>query len=402
MVIFRTNIKNNNTSSRQLLQKKKIISTINKSNEHVTIPAICKKLKLSVPTGTKLINELIKENIIIKAGKIETDNGRRPITYKVNVNCAYAIGIEILLKHISLSIFNINMEEVFHKENNTFILENTPECLNNTISFIKECINESKIDEKTILGVGIGITGRVNNIIGKSYNYFNFLDDTLKKYIEKEINLPTFIDNDTHVLGLAEQYLGKCKNKQNAIVVNLSRGLGIVIIANGEVVSGEKGFAGEFGHMQFNNSSKLCICGKQGCLGTEVSGFALEEEFKNSIKEGKVSLAYNENNENIRYKNIIKAALNGDVLSITLIQDIGHKLGKALGNIINLLNPETIIIGGNFAVANEILNDSIKTGMKQTTLAHPLRACKLVFSELGNDTGIKGAGTLVLKTYNLI
>jgi predicted NBD/HSP70 family sugar kinase len=163
------------------------------------------------------------------------------------------------------------------------------------------------------------------------------------------------------------------------------------------------GFAGEFGHMQMGNSQKLCICGKRGCLGMEVSGYALEENFKSAIKGGGISLANKgESLDEIRYEDILEAAQEGDGLSINLLQGMGEILGMALGNIVNLLNPELVIIGGKFAQAGYMFTDSIKTGMNKTALTIPLRYLTIKTSQLGSGTGSIGASAMVFKQHDLI
>lgn len=403
MELFLKDIKDVNNENRQYAQKRTIVALLNKSESPLTIPGICKKVKLSIPTGTKLINELIEDKIIVELGKKETDNGRRPSLYKVDPNYAYSIGLVVLLKGLSFSIFNLGMEEVYTCEDESFILENTSECLDQVVGFIQESIIQSGINSNKILGLGIGITGRVNSRTGNSYNYFNFLEESLTSYLSNRLACTVYIDNDTHVMGLAEQVFGKAKNVKNAFVVNLSRGLGLAIIFNGEIVLGEQGFAGEFGHIQFAESDKLCLCGKRGCLGTEVSGHALEQNFLEQIKAGETSLLLNSKELNaIQYEDILNAAWDGDALSISLIHNMGFLIGKALGNMINLLNPGAIIVGGKFISAREVLTDSIKSGMTHTALSLPLRSCDLIFSSIGADAAIKGAGALVLRRLQFI
>ena len=403
MELFLKDIKDVNNENRQYAQKRTIVALLNKSESPLTIPGICKKVKLSIPTGTKLINELIEDKIIVELGKKETDNGRRPSLYKVDSNYAYSIGLVVLLKGLSFSIFNLGMDEVYKCEDESFILENTPECLDKVIGFIQESITQSGINSNKILGLGIGITGRVNSRTGNSYNYFNFLEESLTSYLSDRLACTVYIDNDTHVMGLAEQVFGKAKNVKNAFVVNLSRGLGLAIIFNGEIVLGEQGFAGEFGHIQFAESDKLCLCGKRGCLGTEVSGHALEQNFQEQIKAGETSLLLNSKElSTIQYEDILNAAWEGDALSISLIHNMGFLIGKALGNMINLLNPGAIIVGGKFVSAREVLTDSIKSGMTHTALSLPLRSCDLIFSSIGADAAIKGAGALVLRRLQFI
>lgn len=405
MDFFSRNIREISNENRQYAQKRKIVSVLMKSGEPMTIPDLCIIIKASIPKGTKLVNELIDEGILTEFGKRETENGRRPVLYKVRPDFACTIGVVIQLKGISFSVFNMEMEEIYQQEDATFILENTEVCLNEVVRFIRESVAGSGIAANRILGIGIGITGRVNTATGSSYTYFDSLDVSLSSYLKDKLKTRIYIDNDTHLIGLAEQVFGKAKDIKNALIVNISRGLGLSIVAGGDIVSGGQGFAGEFGHMQFSGAgNKLCICGKRGCLGTEVSGYALEENFREKIKSGESSLLLStgEDIENIHYEKIIKAANSGDVLSISLTHEIGFKLGKALGNIVNLLNPELVIVGGKFTIASEIILEAIKTGMVHTTLSQPLRSCALDFSSIGPEGGIKGAGALVLRQLDII
>ncbi|WP_462317799.1 ROK family protein [Marinilabilia sp.] len=389
--------------SRQAKQKNKIIRALSKASDPLTIPELQKMVRISTPTTIKLTNELMDDDLVLEEGKKETENGRRPTLYTLNINKFYAIGVEILFKRISIAVVRLDQEVVLEKQDKNFRLENTPECLETVISFIQETLQETKIEKEHILGIGIGLTGRVNTLTGESYNFFNFHDEPLAQYLTKRLKKRIYIDNDTHVMGLAEQVLGQAKEARNALILNVSRGLGMTIIAHKRIVTGGMGFAGEFGHMQMGNSEKLCICGKRGCLGMEVSGYALEENFKSDISGGGISLASsNKELEDIRYDDIIEAANEGDGLSINLLQQMGEKLGMALGNIVNLLNPELIIIGGKFAQAGYMFTDSIKTGMNKTALTIPLRYLTIKTSQLGSETGYIGASAMVFKQHDLI
>ncbi|PWE01106.1 ROK family protein [Marinilabilia rubra] len=389
--------------SRQAKQKNKIIRALSKASDPLTIPELQKMVRISTPTTIKLTNELMDDDLVLEEGKKETENGRRPTLYTLNINKFYAIGVEILFKRISIAVVRLDQKVVLEKQDKNFRLENTPECLETVISFIQETLQETNIEKEHILGIGIGLTGRVNTLTGESYNFFNFHDEPLAQYLTKRLKKRIYIDNDTHVMGLAEQVLGQAKEARNALILNVSRGLGMTIIAHKRIVTGGMGFAGEFGHMQMGNSEKLCICGKRGCLGMEVSGYALEENFKSDISGGGISLASsNKELEDIRYDDIIEAANEGDGLSINLLQQMGEKLGMALGNIVNLLNPELIIIGGKFAQAGYMFTDSIKTGMNKTALTIPLRYLTIKTSQLGSETGYIGASAMVFKQHDLI
>jgi predicted NBD/HSP70 family sugar kinase len=271
------------------------------------------------------------------------------------------------------------------------------------VEFVENAITDSGINRSKIIGVGVGITGRVNSKTGESFSYFNFMGIPLKQYLSDALKLDVLVGNDTRTAGIAEQVQDEGKDKRNSLFVNVSQGLGLSMMFNGKVISGESGFAGEFGHMQFGRKNRLCVCGKRGCLGTEVSGYGLHQDLMEAINSNEESLFFEiANKEKYHYKDVFKAANQGDGLSIKLLQDIGVLLGEALGNIINLLNPGVVIVGGEFVSVKEIFIDAINVGLKKTALVHPLKQCAIVFSELGKDAFAKGAAAMVLKHHDLV
>lgn len=401
--IFNGNYTEITNESRLMQQKLRIIQVISQKGHGITVPDICKELKISAPTGIKLVNELQEEGFLTVAGKKETLNGRKPAIYALkNVNF-YALSVEILLKRISVGIIDSRLNTVYYRQKTDFTLENTQECLDKVESFIIECLNNSGISENTILGMGMGITGRVKSSTGESLNFFNFMEQPLAEYFSGIFDIPVFLNNDTRCFGQAERIIGKAREANHAIVINLSRGLGTSLIVDNKIVNGGLGFAGELGHMQFGNKQRMCLCGKKGCLGNDVGGFALEENFTEKIAQGeKTIVELPENGVSVRYDDILLAALEGDDLSIKLVQEMGYKLGHALGNIINLLNPELIIIGGKFAKLKDLLLDPVKTGLSSSALVSSLHYCNIEFSELGDLAGLKGAGALVFEYFELI
>jgi predicted NBD/HSP70 family sugar kinase len=400
---FNSDITKNTNEGRLMQQKLKIIQAISQNGYGITVPEICEELQISAPTGIKLVNQLQDDGFLYVVGKKETVNGRRPNIYGLKNVEFHALSVEILLKRISVGIIDSKLNILYYRQKTDFELKDTPECLASVESFITECLHNSGITEDSVLGMGIGITGRVNNYSGESFTFFNFMDQPLAGYFSNIFDIPVFLNNDTRCFGLAEKMIGEARDANHAIVINLSRGLGTSLIIDNKIVNGAVGFAGELGHMQFGSKEKMCLCGKSGCLGNDVGGYALEENFAEKLSEGEQSLLkLPEDGKSIRYDDILQAALNGDNLSIKLVQDMGNKLGSALGNIVSLLNPELIIIGGKFSRLKEILLGPVKSGLTSSALINPLNHCRVEFSDLGDLGGLKGAGALVFEYFELI
>jgi transcriptional regulator of PTS gene len=401
--IFKGNFINVTNEARLMQQKLRIIQVISQNGHGITVPDICKELKISAPTGIKLVNELQHEGFLSVVGKKETLNGRKPVIYALkNVNF-YALSVEILLKRITVGIIDSKLNTAYYRQKTDFILENTAECLHHVESFILECLENSGVGDESILGMGLGITGRVKNETGESLTFFNFMDRPLGEYLSKTMDIPVILNNDTRCIGMAEKIIGKANQINDAIVINLSRELGTCLILDKKIVNGSMGLAGELVHMQFGNRHQMCLCGKKGCLGNDVGGLALEKIFMGKVDAGEHTMVeISHSGKPVRYNEILMAALKGDDLSIALVQEMGYKLGNALGNIINLLNPEMIIIAGKFAKLRSIMLDPIRRGINNSALIDPSQGCNVEFSELGDLGGLKGAGALVFENFELI
>jgi predicted NBD/HSP70 family sugar kinase/predicted transcriptional regulator len=315
---------------RQFEQLKSIVNFLSKSNEALTIPEIAEFVKISVPTCNKLVKELVDKNLVIEEGKKEVENGRRPNLYALKKENFYAVGAEILEKWIHVSVDRVDLETVHEAFSRTFVLEDTQVCLDYIVSFIKKTIDESSASLDQIIGVGLALTGSVNGNTGESADYFKNIGVFLREYLGEKLALPVTIDNDTRVLGIAEQVLGGAKGVDNVLIVNVSRNLGLSIILDKNMIFGAWGFAGHLGHVQFGTKGRLCTCGKKNCLRTEVSGDALYMDLKEALKAGETSIYFNlENIEKYKYHDVLDAVNKGDALSIKLLTTQGEKLGQS-------------------------------------------------------------------------
>lgn len=402
-LFFLTRDDSSNLKNRQLEQQQNIIRYLAKSGSALSIPEIADHIKTSIPTSTKLTKDLISNKFIQKGGKKETVNGRRPTTYTLNKEKFYVVGVEVLEKFIHASVVRIDMETKHDNLSRSFRLEDSKKCLEEITNFIKKSIKESGIKPSQIIGIGVGLKGSVNGHTGKSKDYFNHTGISLKKHLESKLKLPVILDNDTRAIAAAEQVLGIANGVENVLVVKVSRHLGLSVILNQKTIIGGAGLAGSFAHIRFKEGNRLCSCGKTGCIGTEVGGDALQKDLADALKEGKRSLHFElDKIDNYQYHDILDAVLKGDSLGIQLLHNQGDKLGQALGNIINLLNPDMIVIGGEFVMVQDFLLDAIKIGIKKTALLDALISCRVEASTLGRYLSSKAGICLLLKAIDLI
>ena len=329
-------------------------------NGECTLSELTKELHISVPTITKLVQELVQENIVSDLGKVETPGGRRPNVFGLASSAIYFAGVNIGRDNMSFLITDLHNNIVKEELLTDFELQDRPQCLEKICSNIAHFIDTCGVERAKILGVGVSVSGRVNPTTGRSYRYFTSSEQSLRDMIEQRIGIRVLLENDSRARCYAEYTNSKSKDEMDVLYLHLGRGLAIGIVMNGKLYYGKSGFAGEFGHIPFFDNEIICSCGKKGCLETEVSGIAIEQKFGRLISQGVNTILrekYNKH-EAIHVDEIIDAAKHDDNLSIELIEEVGEKAGKAVAFLINTFNPEKKIKLATYAsrcIENEIL-----------------------------------------------
>lgn len=379
--------------SKNALLKKKII-THYIYNGSSTITDLSKELDLSVPTVTKFISEMCEEGYINDYGKLETSGGRHPSLYGLNPESGYFIGVDIKKFAINLALINFKGDMLELKMNTPYKFENTPEALEELCKLIKDFIAETEVKLEKVMNICINISGRVNPESGYSFSMFNFSENPLADVLRKKIGFPVCIDNDTRAMTYGEYMKGCVTGEKNIIFVNISWGLGISIIIDGKIYTGKSGFSGEFGHINVFDNEIICHCGKKGCLETEASGSAFHRIFLERIKNGETSILserLKEKNKALTLDELIAAACKEDPLCIEIVEEIGQKLGKQIAGLINIFNPELVIIGGTLSLTGDYITQPIKTAVRKYSLNLVNKDSAILTSKLKDKAGIIGA-----------
>jgi len=390
------NSKNSGTEYKNALLKKSMLVYL-ADNDGVTIAGLAKELNLSVPTVTKLLTDLKEEGYLEDNGKIETAGGRRPNVFGLVAEVLYFVGVDVRRKRIEMVLMDFQGKVVCKKEGIPYTLENTPAALEKICTVTELFIEECGVDKAKIAGVGISLTGRVDPNEGYSYTYFNFNEMPLTEVLGNRLGIPVYIENDSRAMMFAEKSFGVVKDEKNVLFLNLGRGIGVGTMFDGKLYYGKTGFAGEFGHIPLFDNEAICHCGKKGCLETEASGIVLEKMFIQHLEGGETSLLSEKwkAGQEILLYDIIKAANNDDVLSISLIAEVADKLGRGIGVLINLLNPDLVVVGGSFSLAGDYLMLPLKAAVNKYSLSLVSRDTRFKLSLLGENASMLGVAMLV-------
>jgi glucokinase-like ROK family protein len=381
---------------KNLILKKKILGYFANTG-NATLNDLSKVLKTSTPKINEIITELIEAELVKDYGKIGSNVGRRPNLYGLSPNSAFFLGAEVKRNYVNIGLINFQKDIIKLSEKIPYKLDNTIASLDELCKIINSFIKELSIDPQKILGLGINLSGRINCKTGYSYSYFYFNETPLSQIIEEKTGIQTYLENDSRAMAYGEFSDGSIKEEKNVLFVNIDHGIGLGMMIGGKLYYGKSGFSGEFGHIPLFNNEILCHCGKKGCLETEASGNTLVKKFKQCLKDGSSSIVTRsgKNVDDIRLEDVIQAAKKDDVLAIELIGDLGDKLGRGIALLINIFNPELIILGGSLSTTGDYIFLPIKSAINKYSLSILNNDTEIRMSVLGEKAGVMGACLLV-------
>ena len=204
-------------------------------NGECTLSELTRELHISVPTMTKLVQELVDDLIVIDLGKVETPGGRRPNVFGLANSAIYFAGINVGRDHMTYVVTDLQNNVISERTDNTFELVDRPQCLERICQNIESFVTDCGIDREKILGVGVSIVGRVNPETGRSYKYFTSSEESLTDIISSRIGIRVMLENDTRARCYAEYTTGKSKNESNVLYLHMGRGVAIGIVIDGKL-----------------------------------------------------------------------------------------------------------------------------------------------------------------------
>ncbi|HEL2110317.1 TPA: ROK family glucokinase [Streptococcus suis] len=314
------------------------------------------------------------------------------------------IGIDLGGTSVKLAILTTEGEIQEKWSIKTNILDEGSHIVPDIIDSIKHRFESHGLTKDDFLGVGMGSPGVVDSEAGTVIGAYNLNWKTLqlvKEQFETALGLPFFIDNDANVAALGEQWVGAGNNNPNVVFMTLGTGVGGGVIAAGNLIRGVKGAGGELGHITVDFEAPFaCTCGKKGCLETVASAtgivnlsrryadqYAGDAKLKQMIDDG----------QDVTAKDVFDLAKEGDDLALIVYRHFSEYLGVACANIAAVLNPAYIVLGGGVSAAGEFLLDGVRKVFAENSFPQIKESTQIVLATRGNDAGVLGAASLVLK-----
>ncbi|SFG41779.1 transcriptional regulator, MarR family [Halobacillus alkaliphilus] len=365
---------------------------------------IAKQTRLTPPTVSNIVKELINTQFVIETTQGMSKGGRKPTLLEINADQFYTLGIDVGTFHMKFVVTNLFGDL---KDVTSLPIGNYPgneDILSIMKQGIQELLYSGKNDPGKFLGIGVGMHGIVDPEEGVSLfaPSFQLRNIPIKEELEKDFNMIVKVENDARTMTLGEYWFGNGNDADNMVGVNVGNGIGAGMMIKGRLFHGENNIAGEIGHVTIDLSGPKCTCGNYGCLQTLAAGPAIADRARKELKTGKPSIIHelvDGDFEKVDGQVVYQAACEGDEFSIDLLNQTGRYLGIGLTNLIHTINPKRIIVGGGVSNAGDFLMKGIEETIQSRGLTDKAKETSIVLSKLGEHASAIGACVLVLEEF---
>lgn len=310
----------------------------------------------------------------------------------------YLLGLDIGGIGIKCGLVSIEGELISFVEEPTEANKGRKQILKNIKKAIDSLLEKNKITTKNIIGIGVGTPGlpdEKGTIIHGAANLKQWKGTKLGEFLKKEFSLPVRIENDVTALASGEHRFGNGKKYKNFISLAFGTGLGGGIIIDNKVYRGKHGYAAEFGHIKVNSepTAPYCTCGKRGCLETYASTVGIKRMIRENRKKFKTKLDLNS-----MPKDVYALAKEKDKLALLIVKEVGYRLGLGMATLVNIFDPEAIILGGGIIKAGPIFLKSFEYTLYDHILPfYNKHKPKILKTKLSKEAGIVGSASLILQ-----
>lgn len=388
---------------RKNYKRNRILNLI-RYHENVSRFYIKKKTGYSMTTVLNTVQNLLDNNLIFERQyKEKKDVGRKPTWLYINPSGGYFIGLEFNAESMFCVILDFAGSIIY--SNKTSVKRDFT--INQILLMIEESIQKAidsiKGKKGKIFGIGIGVPGYIDKESGTGIYYAhlsNWGNVKIKDYLERIFRVKVTIDNNINAMALAYKWLWYEGDCESFLFVSIRTGVRMGCILNNKLYRGKNGTAGEIGHMKVENSSRLCSCGKKGCLDTEVSTLAIENKILEGIRIGKFKEIYkmiDGDTDKINMKVFIESAKKGHKDSILLMKEIAQHLAAVLSSVITVLNPSMVVISGEIIKTGDKFINTLKKAISEKAASINVEDLSIRLCSFDERIGAIGGASLVIQ-----
>jgi len=356
---------------------------------------------LNRSTVSIIVNSLIEEGLIQETYLQNSKVGRPGMMLELNPKGGFAIGIELGVDFISIILTDFIARVQWREQVCSDPNEDQITILDRAATLTQHALDYGLSQGLRPLGIGVGVPGLVDLRQGKLIFAPNlhWNNVPLRLIWSQHFNLPIFVENEANAAALGEYYFGAAQGVDSFIYLSAGIGLGAGIVLDGKLFRGSNGYASEVGHMTVDPNGELCGCGKRGCWETQVGPRAVLRRVRKTLESGVPSALCDlveSDLERISFESVVQAAGQGDSVALGALQEVGERLGVGVANLVNVFNPELIVLGGALNLASTILLPIVERLIRENALTPACENVRVSASAHGIDACLMGAVALVL------
>ncbi len=357
---------------------------------HISRADIARRTGLSRSTVSSLVADLQADGLVVErpepGSAFGAQGGRPPILLSFDASAGAALGIDFGHSHLRVAVSDLASTILAERTRPLDTDHDAQEGLDMAAELVIETLADAGVSREAVIGAGMGLPGPVRGegTVGSSAILPGWIGMTAASEMRRRLEIPVMVDNDANLGALAEAAFGAARDAGDLIYLKVSSGIGAGLILNGRLYRGSAGLAGELGHVLVNPDGIVCRCGNRGCLETVAATGAL------------VDLLRRSHGEDLTVPALLAHARSGDVGCRRVIHDAGRALGQVVASLINVLNPEMLVVGGELSAAGDLLLDGMRESISRAALPEASRGAEVVTGVLGERAQVLGALALVV------
>ncbi|MBT2569587.1 ROK family transcriptional regulator [Planococcus sp. ISL-110] len=364
------------------MNKSIILNKIRKDGP-ISRAQIARETSLTPPTVSSNVKELIEEKIVEESDIGQSQGGRKPTMLMINNQAFSIIGVDAGPESIECIVADL-AGKVLNRSKTTLQLP-----INNQqfMAALKKGIEGVLETADQAIGIGVAMHGVVEVETGTSLYAPNLglSNIPIKEELERAFGLEVKVENDARAMALGEYWFGNHGELESMLAVNIGSGVGAGLIIDGKLYHGASDIAGEIGHMTIDLHGEICECGNRGCLQTFVTGPAIARKVTGTAPGNPLTA-----------ENVFEQAISGNEEFAAILKETGRAMGVGLTNLIHIVNPEKIVLGGGVSKAETFILPAIRETIRASALTPAASQTKVEVSKLGDDATLIGAITLLL------
>jgi predicted NBD/HSP70 family sugar kinase len=352
---------------------------------------LARRTGLSRATISALLDDLMRAGLVAEHDAAEEvrprSTGRPPILLSLVPDAGYAVGLDLGHQHIRVAVCDLAGAVVVDAWSPAEIDHEPVESLDLAQELVREALHSVDVDRDRLLGVGMGLAAPINKVTGELE-----ADGILPGWhgirpaaeMERRLGVPVLLENDANAGALGENMFGAGRGVDDMVYIRLSAGIGAGLILGGRPYQGVRGVAGEIGHVIARENGRICRCGNRGCLETVASPVAVAAMLEPHTASP------------LSIRQLVELVELGDRGARRAVADAGEAVGRALSTLVNILNPELVVVGGDLAAAGDFLLGPLEAAIERHALAAAAASTRVTVGALGDRAEVLGAAALIL------